>query len=273
LEQNALPAAAGIYESSITINGPAGEVVVPVTFVVNTSPPLIGSIGSGASQERGKLSPGEIVTIHGSGLASHPAGLQLDESGRVATELSGTRVLFDGTPAPVLYASTTQLNAVVPYEVAGKQQVTLEVEYQNTRSQKESVAVAAAAPAVFTIDGSGRGQAAALNQDNSVNSPANAAARGSVVQIYATGEGLTEPPTSTGEVTGGTSKRPFLPVRVTIGGVDAQILHAGSAPHSVAGLLQLNAVVPADLAPGVAVPLVVFVGEFRSQDSVTVAVR
>ncbi|MBI3280422.1 MAG: hypothetical protein HYZ57_11335 [Acidobacteria bacterium] len=268
----AVPPAAGVHESSITITGSGGQVVVPVTLAVVTSPPLIGSIVSGASQVRGKLAPGEIVALHGAGLGAHPVGLAL-ESGRVATRLAGTHVFFDGVAAPVLYASATQINTVVPYEVAGKDQVTIKAEYGNTKSQPEGVAVAAAAPAVFTIEGSGRGQAAVLNQDNSVNSPANAAASGSVIQIFATGEGLTEPPTSTGEVTGNISKRPVLPVRVTIGGFGAQVLHAGSAPNAVGGLLQVNAVVPSGVPPSAAVPLVISIGEFQGQDYVTIAVK
>jgi len=49
--------------------------------------------------------------------------LRLDASGRVAAELAGTQVLFDGVPAPLLYAYAGQVAVVVPFSVAGKSQV------------------------------------------------------------------------------------------------------------------------------------------------------
>ena len=70
----------------------------------------------------------------------------------------------------------------------------MEVELNGVRSLPWGIPVAGSAPGIFTIDGSGRGRAAVLNQDNTLNLPSNPADRGSVVQIFATGEGSTEPP-------------------------------------------------------------------------------
>jgi uncharacterized protein (TIGR03437 family) len=112
-----------------------------------------------------------------------------------------------------------------------------------------------------------------VNQDGTVNSAANPAARGSVISIYATGEGQTSPAGITGSVTGSNVKTPLLPVTVTIGGIGATVQYAGSAPGSVAGLLQVNAVVPAGASPGSAIPVVVNVGGISSQGGVTIAVN
>jgi uncharacterized protein (TIGR03437 family) len=103
---------------------------------------------------------------------------------------------------------------------------------------------------MFSLDSTGQGQAAVLNQDNSINGPSNPATRGSVIQIFATGEGQTSPPGVTGSLTRSTPPLPVLPVKVTIAGLDAPLQFAGSAPDSVAGLMQVNALVPQGVTPG-----------------------
>jgi uncharacterized protein (TIGR03437 family) len=112
-----------------------------------------------------------------------------------------------------------------------------------------------------------------LNQDSSANSPTNPATLGSVIQIYATGAGLTSPAGVTGAIAQGSLERPILPVAVTIGGVDAKVVYAGSAPGSVSGLFQVNAEVPPRVTPGENVPIVLTVGSAHSQERVTVAVQ
>ena len=273
----------GIHSGSVTITtnygvpGLSGRVLVPVTLMVGAgpyAPPVAATAASAASQSRGSVSPGEILSIHGLGVGPpHPTALIVDASGNVATNLGGARVLFDGVPAPLLYASVSQTNLIVPYEVADRSMTMIEVEYNGTRSQALGIPVALSSPAIFTLDGSGVGGAATLNEDNSVNRPANPAAPGSVIQIFATGEGSTAPGGVTGALTHADLKKPLLPVSVTIGGVDAQVLYAGSAPEAVAGLFQVNAVVPLDVAPGPAVPIIVKVGTVSSPNGVTVAVR
>jgi uncharacterized protein (TIGR03437 family) len=165
----------------------------------------------------------------------------------------------------------------VPYEVTGQSSTLMQVSYTATTGTLQTAVwalpVAASAPGVFTVDATGTGQAAVVNQDGSVNSAANPAARGSVVSIYATGEGQTSPAGVTGSVTGSNPQSPVLPVTVTIGGVAAAVQYAGSAPNEVAGLLQVNAVVPPGVGPGSAVPVTVSVGGVVSQGVVVIAVN
>jgi uncharacterized protein (TIGR03437 family) len=267
----------GTSEYDLTITGGTQKVVVPVTTVVTTSPqapPFIGSVVNAASQAPGSVSPGEILTIYGFGAGpSNPAGFTLDPSGKVATSLNGAQVLFDGRPAPMIYGSASQANLIVPYEVDGHATTTVALQFGGVTSAAWTIPVAASAPAIFTLDSSGQGQAAVLNQDNSVNGATNPAARGSIIQIYATGEGQTSPRGVTGSVIGSDLKTPVQSVKVSIGGRDAFVQYAGTAGNSVAGLLQVNAVLPQALAPGRAVPVSVSVGGVPSQGGVTIAVQ
>ena len=270
----------GEYDGNIGISGPAGAVDVPVTLLVTVGAgvlPSIASVVNAASQAPGAVAPGEIVTIYGYGVGPpQTAGLTLNSSGNAATTLNGAQVLFDGRPAPLIYGSVGQVNAIVPYEVANQTSTTIEVVSSGTKSQAWGVAVTAAAPAILTASGSGAGQGAVLNQDNSVNGASNPAARGSVIQIFATGAGQTSPPGVTGSITQSSTRTPVLPVTLTIGGMVAAVEYAGSAPDAVAGLLQVmqvNATVPAGVTPGASVPISLTVGGFRSPDGVTIAVQ
>lgn len=88
--------------------------------VAGSLPPAIGYVVHSASGLSQPVAPGEIVTLVGVGMG--PAQFvtaQLDQTGSVATQLSGAQVLFDGTPAPLVYVSATQSAAIVPYEVSG----------------------------------------------------------------------------------------------------------------------------------------------------------
>src|SRR5207245_2510291 len=127
------------------------------------------ALENAASGIGGSVSPGEIITIlvRNIGLLT-PVSMALDDLGLVSTELSGIRVLFDGAPAPLTYVSANQVNAVVPYAVASHNGTQIMVESQGQTSAPVSVSVAESNPGVFTIDSSGQGQAAALNQDGSI---------------------------------------------------------------------------------------------------------
>jgi uncharacterized protein (TIGR03437 family) len=268
--------ALGTYEYDVTITAGTQKVVVPVTTIVTTgplAPPFMGAVVNAASQLPGSVAPGEILTVYGFGAGpSNTAGFTL-ESGKVATSLNGAQVLFDGRPAPMIYGSASQANVIVPYEIAGQPSTTISLQFGGVTSAAWTVPVAASAPGIFTLGSNGLGPAAVLNQDNSVNSASNPAPRGSIVQIFATGEGETSPSGVTGSVIGTDLKTPVLAVKATIGGQDAVVQYSGSAGASVAGLFQVNAVVPQAVAPGAAVPVTVSVGGVPSQNGVTIAVQ
>ena len=132
--------------------------------------------------------------------------------------------------------------------------------------------LAESAPGLFTIGGATQG--AILNQDQTVNGTENGAAAGTIISLFATGEGLTNPGSIEGAITSADAPtHPILQVRVFIGGKEAEILYAGSAPALPAGMLQVNARVPLETPPGAAAPVVLTIGPNRSQDGVTVYVR
>jgi uncharacterized protein (TIGR03437 family) len=157
----------------------------------------------------------------------------------------------------------------------GRTSTQVQVEYRGRRSSAVTLPVSRTAPGIFTMNQSGRGQGSVLNEDNIThNSPSAPAPRGSIIVIYATGEGQTMPAGVDGKPALTTPlPKPLAPVTVTIGGVGAEILYAGAAPQYVAGLLQVNARVPATVTPGDAVPIVLTVGNASSRDGVTIAVR
>jgi uncharacterized protein (TIGR03437 family) len=233
------------------------------------------AVVNGASYEAGAVAPGQIVTLFGSNLGPETAvSLQLDASGRVTTQLAGTRILFDGIPAPLLGVQARQSSAVVPFSIAGKSSTLVEVEYQGRRTQGLFLPVTSSAPGIFTLDQSGRGQGAILNEDGiTVNSPANPAPRGSIVSIFATGAGETDPVSLDGVLAWGILPAPKLPVAVRIGGAAAEILYAGAAPGLVSGVLQVNARVPWNIEPGDFVPVILTIGRNSSLPAVTMAVR
>jgi uncharacterized protein (TIGR03437 family) len=66
---------------------------------------------------------------------------------------------------------------------------------------------------------------------------------------------------------------PNLPVTATVGGQNATVIYAGGAPGEVAGLMQTNVQIPAGIATGNSVPVVLRVGSASSQSGVTIAVR
>ena len=269
----------GTYHGTVTVTAPAGSTnsaTVSVTLVVlpPTGPPIAATMVSAASLSTGAVAPGEIVTIFGQNMGPFvPAGFMLGSNGKVATNLGGTQVLFDSMPAPVLYTSTTQINAIVPYEVAGQASTVVSVVWDGMPVTATAVPVAPAEPAVFTIASNGEGAGAVLNSDNSLNSSSAPAVRGSIVQIFATGAGVTMPAGITGGITSTDTEKPAQPVSVTIGGVNAQIVYAAAAPDAVSGLFQVNATVPQGIAPGPAVPLVLTVGTASSPAGVTIGVK
>jgi uncharacterized protein (TIGR03437 family) len=253
------------------------------TFTVLQQPapaavPRVDAALNAASGAGGAVAPGEIVSIYGSGMGpAQGAPVQLTADGLSVTKsLGGAVALFDGVPAALTYASGTQINAVVPYAVAGKTTTQLQVQYQGGTSAAVTLPVQPAASALFTLDQSGSGAGAVLNQDYKVNGALAPAARGSVVMIYCTGAGVTSPASDDASITtSDPAKFPLLTqkVSVTIGGIPAKVTYSGGAPGSVAGLTQINAEIPAGVTPGSAVPVVVQIGDFKSQDRVTIVVK
>jgi uncharacterized protein (TIGR03437 family) len=263
---------------------PGGGDSQPGTLTVLTAGPHLSTAGivNAASYVGGGVSPGELVAIFGSGLGPDPLATFTPpaDGDPLANSLGGVQVLFDSTPAPLLYVSANQIGAVVPYEVAGETTTQVQVQFNGASSETVAMDVVAADPAFFTLGSVGTGQCAALNynattQVYTINSNSNPAAAGSTVVLYATGEGTTNPVGADGQVNSDqtTLPQPVLPVTVQIGGVSATVTSATEAGGLVSGVLQVNVQVPTGLTAGKAVPVVLQVGTFTSPAGATISTK
>ena len=211
------------------------RMLTPSTRIAEINVPV--SVMNAASLLPGPIAPGEIVSIFGSGF-----------------DPNATQVRFDGKPAEVFYTALGQINALTPFDLAANSNSTLSITVNGSKISEISVSVAAAALGIFTT-ATGKGPAAANNQDGSINSATNPAARGSIVCLYVTGAGATP-----------------KDVGATIGGSTADVLYAGPTP-GFTGLTQINLRLPVGIpAPG-AQPVVLKIGSVFSQPGVTVAVQ
>jgi uncharacterized protein (TIGR03437 family) len=273
----------GTYNGSITLtaSNAVSSSSIQVTLTVSTIPkPVVNAIGNAASYSTGGVSPGENIVIFGSGVgpASLTNGVVVNNV--FTTSAGNTRVLFDGVPAPVIYASATQTSVMVPYGITGRSTTNIVVEYSGVQSSPNSYFVSAAVPGIYTLNTSGSGPGAIINQDGiTVNSPNAPEKRGNVIAVYMTGEGQTDPQGADGAIIPAVIsalKKPVLPVKATIGGVSAQVAYAGSAPGLVSGVMQVNLVIPANAPTGGAVPVIVTVGTASTQTGaniVTLAIQ
>ena len=244
--------------------------------LAKAAPALAASdVVNSASYASGAVAPGEIISLFGSAIGpATPAAGEFTNPRLVADSLQGLHVFFDGVPAPVLYASSKQVNTVVPFSVAGRSSTQLQLEYLGAVSAPIALPVTPTAAGVFSLDGSGHGSAAVLNaRDGSINSSMNPARRGDYVSIFATGAGVTSPASADGLLGAAPLGQPNARVSVTIGGLPCQLNFAGAAPGLVAGAIQINAQVPAGAPSGPNILLQVTFGTTNSQAGITVAVE
>jgi uncharacterized protein (TIGR03437 family) len=272
--QNLAP---GSYTGSFTLTSPgiASTTVNVTVFVSASTTPQPFIISNAASSVGNTLAPGEIISIKGSGLGpGTPVSFTLGTLNQPT--LAGVQVTFNGTySGTLLYVSSTQINVIVPYEVASSTSVSIVVIYQGVASAAIVQPVGAVALGLFTDNATGSGQAAAVNSNYAYNTPASPALQGSYISVYATGGGQTNPASFDGEVSPTTSLLPLLAqqfVTATIGGRQTPVLFAGAAPGYVTGVVQFNIQVPIGVTGG-ALPIVVTINGNASQAGSTVAVQ
>ncbi|MGP8245338.1 MAG: IPT/TIG domain-containing protein [Bryobacteraceae bacterium] len=272
----------GGVATGATLNSPQGVAVTSggLVYIADAGnnavrllqPACVGTgicaVTNAASNLGAAVSPGDVIVIYGSGLGPNSLVTNTAAAGVYGKSLAGTTVLVNSVPAPLIYTSSTQVAAVVPYSVNGAE-ATVAVTYNGQALTPFTTSLSATSPAIFTI--SGAGQAAAVNQDGSINGATHPANAGSILTLYMTGGGQTNPGGQDGLV--GAVPLPIAPVlpSATIGGQAATVTYAGGAPGIIAGVWQLNLQVPSGLAAG-NVPVQVTAGGVSSQAGVTVAV-
>jgi uncharacterized protein (TIGR03437 family) len=242
-------------------------------FALSVGNGLAPSVNTGgvvnAASYTAPVAPGGIASVFGNFLLSSPL---LATQSPLPDEISGLSLQFGGTvPAPLFFASSEQVNFQVPWELSGQSQSALAATLDNAAGAAQTVNIAPVAPAIFTTNASGSGQGAITDTSYRLVDSTNPAAAGSYVSIYCTGLGAVSNQPATG------APAPSDPLAwsaiptVTIGGVAANVQFSGLAPGYV-GLYQVNAQVPAGLATGSNVPVVISMGGATS-NTVTMAVQ
>lgn len=242
--------------------------------VLLTEGPVISSGGvvNAASGIGAEVAPGQFVAIYGTGLGPPaPAVSSFVEKG-----LGGARVFFDDTEAYLSYSSYGQVHAVVPYGLPPGKNTAVRVEYGSQSSTSVTLRVSGAAPGIFTMDGSGTGQAVVVNQNSTFNSPSNPAPRGSVVALWVTGQGLVYPAGADGQppVTP-PYPAPLLGLRVILGARELGPEAVAFAGLTYLGVMQVNVTIPADAPTGPVVEFRIKMGPdgAASRPGVTLAIE
>ena len=257
----------GDYEIDATIGGVTKT--WPLTLASDSQPAFlnigrtaVGEIAAGgvvnaASFRGGAVSPGEIVTIFGSGFGPATLAAAQYADGRLPTSVGETRVLFDGTPAPMIYAAAGQVSAIAPYAIGGTVQV--RVEYQGIATPPVAVAVASASPGMFTCPNK---PAAALVINAgaggvlSCNAGFVPPGASSVITFFMTGDGVPMPAIADGRLpTGPPYPAPAAPWSVTVAGIDAPPCAATFAGLVYAGVTQVNVCIPEGVPHAASVPI------------------
>ena len=265
---------------SVVNPAPGGGASEPLFLTIEEPPNLFPSINSGgvvnaASFTAGQgLAPGTIASVFGVDLALRPEAA-IGEP--LPVSLGGSNLFFDGSlPIPRFFASQTQSNIQIPWELAGRQEALLTARIGSRESEPAAVAIAEFSPGLFSLDQSGAGQGAVLISGTAaLAAPAGFRAgsrpvkRGEFVEIFATGLGsvTSQPPSGSAALSNPISESITLPA-ITIGGIRTEPLFAGLAPGFV-GLYQVNAEVPHATPVGDSVPLAL---SFEEADSNTVTI-
>lgn len=273
-------ASAGPINVQAVNPAPGGNSVAAV-FTVSATP-VIQAIVSAASYAAGPVSPGEFVTLFGTGIGpATPAGMSVI-GGYATLVLQSVSVAIDGQNAAMIYVSANQITVQVPYTVTIGLAKAVAVN-NNGVIATTTVDTAATAPGLFALAGNGLGQCAALTYSMksgtfSVNGTTSPALIGDIMVFYLTGEGiydLTPSPATGYVVPANLNPLPQLsPLpAVTIGGAAATVQYAGPVAGGLLGLLQINAVVPAAATTGNAVPVSITIGTGTTQAGATIVVK
>ena len=201
---------------------------------------------AGSTYAFGSVGPGQLMVLTGTGLGpDKEVPAQLTAAGRVATTLGGTTVTFDGIAAPLLSVQSGRIVCVVPFAVGEPNTGDSLMQVKNNDGgTANTIRLDITWPVIAVL--------ALVNADGKVNSTQNPAAPGSIVTIYATGFGQTDPPGVDGEVSAAPGTRHFQiqTIGVTINDVDAAITYLGAAPGQLSVITQFNVRVPVELPSG-----------------------
>jgi uncharacterized protein (TIGR03437 family) len=235
----------------------AGSVVPPLAipgllplkaFVakIDPAPPLISldAVQSTVSAPFSTIAPGELVRIVGKNMGPTVATSGVVQAGVLANSVAGVQVIFDGTPVPLLSVSAQEIDLVAPLQLIAGTNTRVQVKYNGVSSNPVQVGVTSAVMQILGI----------FNDDFTPNSASNPARGGSVMTLYVSGLGQTNPPSQDGQVNRAPLPSTTMPVQMTFAPSDhtglasLPVTFAEAAPGLVAGILQINFLAP---PPGV----------------------
>jgi uncharacterized protein (TIGR03437 family) len=259
-----LPPAANLpVQVVMTGNVPVASVVkLPATTVlpqvVKPGPVIVRVHPAASNTFPLNVAPGEFVAIYGSNLS---ATVLQAISQPYPTQLGDVQVLVNGIAVPIQYAGPNQINVIYAGPSSGLTQLTAQ---NGSGRHTINLLVAPAVPAIFSLDGSGSGPAAALNGvTGKIVGPGAPLHAADYVALYLTGLGLTT-------ARDGLDYAQIVP-GVTIGGQNCPVTYAGRAP-TIGGVDQINCRIPGGITPGDSVPVIV-TSNGRSSNTVTLAIQ
>jgi uncharacterized protein (TIGR03437 family) len=267
-------------QGNIYVAGSTGLPDVPLTQGVVYDPAVTQRTISGAFLERtsltlpptplacvtdaatatliGPAAPGQLLTLYGNGIGpSQPVVGLMGGEAAVPTSLGGVAVTFDGQPAPILYASATQINVQVPFAVTQNPSTVMQLSYNGSVLATRMFAVAPQNPSVFlgpvltnltcgNMQFTGSVLAAlALNEDGSINSCGNPARSGSQFTLFVNGIGTAAGNKNTGSFTGSNPGFDFAQsLAVFHGAYSIEVDAFTDMPSAISGIGQITARVP-----------------------------
>ena len=243
----------GIYTDSIVVSSAGvASVTVPVKMSVSglvaTLPQQVNAATQAGPDHT--VAPNQLVTLYLTNFSCATAPV---------VSINGTAVSWSS------YAPG-QINYAVPANITSPAALTVACN-GTTAWSFNGLVTAAVVPGIFTMTGTGKGQAAVVNSDGTINGGTNPATRGSWLSVYGTGFGVFNAAGTNGLRTVAGN------VTATIGGVDATVLYAGNTPGATDGLQQFNLQIPAGVTAGTAVPIVLTVNGTPTQTTATVSLK
>jgi uncharacterized protein (TIGR03437 family) len=254
-----LPGDGSVLVAAVRVNAAAQVVPVLAQVVFGqagwSAPPCLSPYVVNSANFAAGASPGEFVSLTGFGIGPETGVVyQPGEQGQAPLTLGGVSVTFNGIPAPLIYVQSRQVNAQVPFEVAANADASMVLTYGDTTFGPYSVEVDNLAEGIFRLQPGSSTQAAALNQDGSLNGPSNPAAPGSLVSVFGTGFGPLVPNCGTGGLNPPVAVplyygNPLSTVANQIG-TALDVPYSGSAPTLLCGVAQFNMQVPLNAPSG-----------------------
>jgi len=221
--------------------------------------PALATFNAASLVPNQALAPGTIATIFALFDKQFGTATATGSGSPLPTQLGGVQVLFNNTPVPLYFVGPNQINFVLPQGAPTTGTGDLLVLRSDTGQVLGNypVPLNVVSPAIFTVNSAvpGAGQAAALNQDGTVNGKDHPAPNSSIVSFFGTGEGVVPGAPPDGVAPTGAASTPLRP-QVIIGAKfvpDENITYSGLAPGLV-GVWQVNVEIPEEAAATSDVP-------------------